>query len=718
MQKYLYSLENLDCAHCAGLIEDNINALDCVESASVNFINKSLTLTLKEDSAAAITVGEMEQLLRKIINKLEPDVVLQRVIVEKAAEKVTPADHGHDHDHDSLPIKTTVLRIAAAGILLAGAIIGENMGLALPLTLAVFIMSYLIIGYDILLRSAKNILRGSVFDENFLMTVATVGAFAIGEFPEAVAVMLFYQVGRIFQSHAVGKSRRSIAALMDIRPEFANLKNGSDFSRIPASEVRIGDILLVKPGERIPVDAIVLEGTSLTDCSALTGESVPVEVLPQSAVSGGVINLNSPLIIEARKILEESAVSKILDLVENSGAKKSRTENFISRFARVYTPIVVLAALLLSVVPPLITGDPFSAWLYRGLVFLVVSCPCALVISIPLGFFGGIGNSSKQGILVKGSNYLEALAHTGTVVFDKTGTLTKGSFTVKKIAPLNTTEEELLRLAAYSGYYSTHPVTAPIQDAYKESAQAEIDIAEISDYEEIAGQGIRAVFDGKRVLTGNKKLLENFGINFTATEDAGTVVHVALEESYMGYILIADEIKSDAAETIHALAAAKIKMVMLTGDNESAAAQTAKFLGITDYKSGLLPQDKLDELEAILSRQNKKRVVFVGDGINDSPVLARADIGIAMGGLGSDAAIEAADIVIMNDEPSKIPLAIDIAKQTMRIVKQNIVFALGIKGLVLLLSTLGYANMWQAVFADVGVALLAILNSVRLLMKK
>ena len=715
MQKYLYSLENLDCAHCAGLIEDNINALEQVESASVNFINKSLTLTLKETPE---NIGEMEQLLRKIINKLEPDVVLQRVIVEKAAEKVTPADHGHDHDHDSLPIKTTVLRIAAAGILLAGAIIGENMGLALPLTLAVFIMSYLIIGYDILLRSAKNILRGSVFDENFLMTVATVGAFAIGEFPEAVAVMLFYQVGRIFQSHAVGKSRRSIAALMDIRPEFANLKNGSDFSRIPASEVRIGDILLVKPGERIPVDAIVLEGTSLTDCSALTGESVPVEVLPQSAVSGGVINLNSPLIIEARKILEESAVSKILDLVENSGAKKSRTENFISRFARGYTPIVVLAALLLSVVPPLITGDPFSAWLYRGLVFLVVSCPCALVISIPLGFFGGIGNSSKQGILVKGSNYLEALAHTGTVVFDKTGTLTKGSFTVKKIAPLNTTEEELLRLAAYSGYYSTHPVTAPIQDAYKESAQAEIDIAEISDYEEIAGQGIRAVFDGKRVLTGNKKLLENFGINFTATENAGTVVHVALEESYMGYILIADEIKSDAAETIHALAAAKIKTVMLTGDNESAAAQTAHSLGITDYKSGLLPQDKLDELEAILSRQNKKRVVFVGDGINDSPVLARADIGIAMGGLGSDAAIEAADIVIMNDEPSKIPLAIDIAKQTMRIVKQNIVFALGIKGLVLLLSTLGYANMWQAVFADVGVALLAILNSVRLLMKK
>ena len=713
MRKYIYALEGLDCAHCAGLIENNINELEWVDSASINFINKSLTLTLKENSAETVTVGGMEQALREIINRLEPDVVL------KAADKNT-ADHHHEHDHgnDSRPLKATVIRIAASVILLAGAIIGENMSWVLPLTLAMFMLSYLVIGYDILLRSAKNIARGSVFDENFLMTVATVGAFAIGEYPEAVAVMLFYQIGRIFQSHAIGKSRRSIAALMDIRPEFANLKNGSDFSRIPASEVRIGDILLVKPGERIPVDAIVLEGTSLTDCSALTGESVPVEVLPQSAVSGGVINLSSPIVIEAQKLLEESAVSKILDLVENSATKKSRTENFISRFARVYTPIVVLAALLLSIVPPLITGDPFSAWLYRGLVFLVVSCPCALVISIPLGFFGGIGSSSKKGILVKGGNYLEALAHTGTVVFDKTGTLTKGSFDVKKIVPHNTSAEELLRLAAYGGCYSSHPVTAPIREAYKQANQPELDIAKISGYEEIAGQGIRAVFDGKRVLTGNKKLLEGFGISFPAATDAGTAVHVALNEEYLGYILIADEIKPDAANTVAALAETKIKTVMLTGDNEAAAAHTAKELGITDYKSGLLPQDKLDELEVILSGQNNKRVIFVGDGINDSPVLARADVGIAMGGLGSDAAIEAADVVIMNDEPSKIPLAISIAKQTMRIVKQNIIFALGIKGLVLLLSTLGYANMWQAVFADVGVALLAILNSVRLLMKE
>lgn len=578
-----------------------------------------------------------------------------------------------------------------------------------------FTISYIIIGGDIVWKAIRNILRGKVFDENFLMTVATVGAFCIGEFPEAVAVMLFYQVGELFQSYAVNQSRRSISELMDIRPDYANLVNESgDTTRVDPDDVKIGDTILVAAGEKIPLDGTVIDGTSMIDTSALTGESVPREAAVGSDVLSGCVNINGILRIKVTKEYGESTVSKILDLVENASSKKSNSENFITRFAAVYTPIVVISALLLAVIPPLvIPGASFEQWLYRALTFLVVSCPCALVISVPLSFFGGIGGASKAGILVKGSNYLEALAQTEFVVFDKTGTLTQGVFDVQEIYAKDITKEELLALTAYAESYSNHPISLSLKRAYGK----EIDKNRLSNVEEISGHGIIASVDGKVVAAGNSKLMTRLNISNSEDVAIGTVVHVAVDNSYAGYIVISDKVKTDAALAIQTLKAAHVKQtVMLTGDSKSVGEKVAKELQMDQVYTELLPGDKVDKLEELFTQKSAKgKLAFVGDGINDAPVLARADIGVAMGGLGSDAAIEAADVVIMTDEPSKLGTAIKISKKTLGIVRQNIIFALAVKIGVLILSAFGLATMWEAVFSDVGVSVIAILNALRAL---
>lgn len=582
------------------------------------------------------------------------------------------------------------------------------------LQIALFIISYIIVGGDVVKRAVKNIFKGQVFDENFLMSIATIGAFFIGEYPEGVAVMLFYQVGELFQSYAVGKSRKSIASLMDIRPDYANVKKGDELVKVDPDEVQIGDIIVIKAGEKIPLDGKVIEGSSMIDTSALTGESVPREVEVGSDILSGCININGVITAEVTKEFGESTVSKILDLVENASSKKSNSEQFITKFARYYTPVVVIIAVFLAIIPPLvIDGATFSDWIYRALAFLVVSCPCALVISIPLSFFGGIGGASKKGILVKGSNYLEALAETEIVVFDKTGTLTKGVFNVQEIHPEGVSKEELLELTAYVESYSNHPISLSLKRAYSK----EIDNGRISDVEEISGHGVIATVDGKKVMAGNIKLMKMMDISYFKGELIGTVVHVAVNNKYIGYIVIADEVKEDSAQAIKELKAANIKQtVMLTGDNKSVGSKVAKELGLDKVYAELLPADKVEKLEELFSQKSKKgKLAFVGDGINDAPVLARADIGIAMGGLGSDAAIEAADIVIMTDEPSKIATAMKISKKTLKIAHQNIVFAIGIKIIVLILSAFGITTMWAAIFADVGVTIIAVLNAFRAL---
>jgi Cd2+/Zn2+-exporting ATPase len=582
------------------------------------------------------------------------------------------------------------------------------------LQIALFIISYIIVGGDVVKRAVKNIFKGQVFDENFLMSIATIGAFFIGEYPEGVAVMLFYQVGELFQSYAVGKSRKSIASLMDIRPDYANVKKGDELVKVDPDEVQIGDIIVIKAGEKIPLDGKVIEGSSMIDTSALTGESVPREVEVGSDILSGCININGVITAEVTKEFGESTVSKILDLVENASSKKSNSEQFITKFARYYTPVVVIIAVFLAIIPPLvIDGATFSDWIYRALAFLVVSCPCALVISIPLSFFGGIGGASKKGILVKGSNYLEALAETEIVVFDKTGTLTKGVFNVQEIHPEGVSKEELLELTAYVESYSNHPISLSLKRAYSK----EIDNGRISDVEEISGHGVIATVDGKKVMAGNIKLMKMMDIPYFKGELIGTAVHVAVNNKYIGYILIADEVKEDSAQAIKELKAANIKQtVMLTGDNKSVGSKVAKELGLDKVYAELLPADKVEKLEELFSQKSKKgKLAFVGDGINDAPVLARADIGIAMGGLGSDAAIEAADIVIMTDEPSKIATAMKISKKTLKIAHQNIVFAIGIKIIVLILSAFGITTMWAAIFADVGVTIIAVLNAFRAL---
>lgn len=582
------------------------------------------------------------------------------------------------------------------------------------LQIALFIISYIIVGEDVVKRAVKNIFKGQVFDENFLMSIATIGAFFIGEYPEGVAVMLFYQVGELFQSYAVGKSRKSIASLMDIRPDYANVKKGDELVKVDPDEVQIGDIIVIKAGEKIPLDGKVIEGSSTIDTSALTGESVPREVEVGSDILSGCININGVITAEVTQEFGESTVSKILDLVENASSKKSNSEQFITKFARYYTPVVVIIAVFLAIIPPLvIDGATFSDWIYRALAFLVVSCPCALVISIPLSFFGGIGGASKKGVLVKGSNYLEALAETEIVVFDKTGTLTKGVFNVQEIHPEGVSKEELLELTAHAESYSNHPISLSLKRAYSK----EIDNGRISDVEEISGHGVIATVDGKKVMAGNIKLMKMMDIPYFKGELIGTIVHVAVNNKYIGYIVIADEVKEDSAQAIKELKAANIKQtVMLTGDNKSIGSKVAKELGLDKVYAELLPADKVEKLEELFSQKSKKgKLAFVGDGINDAPVLARADIGIAMGGLGSDAAIEAADVVIMTDEPSKIATTMKISKKTLKIAHQNIVFAIGIKIIVLILSAFGITTMWAAIFADVGVTIIAVLNAFRAL---
>lgn len=582
------------------------------------------------------------------------------------------------------------------------------------LQIALFIISYIIVGGDVVKRAVKNIFKGQVFDENFLMSIATIGAFFIGEYPEGVAVMLFYQVGELFQNYAVGKSRKSIASLMDIRPDYANVKKGDELVKVDPDEVQIGDIIVIKAGEKIPLDGKVIEGSSMIDTSALTGESVPREVEVGSDILSGCININGVITAEVTKEFGESTVSKILDLVENASSKKSNSEQFITKFARYYTPVVVIIAVFLAIIPPLvIDGATFSDWIYRALAFLVVSCPCALVISIPLSFFGGIGGASKKGVLVKGSNYLEALAETEIIVFDKTGTLTKGVFNVQEIHPEGVSKEELLELTAHAESYSNHPISLSLKRAYSK----EIDNGRISDVEEISGHGVIATVDGKKVMAGNIKHMKMMDIPYFKGELIGTIVHVAVNNKYIGYIVIADEVKEDSAQAIKELKADNIKQtVMLTGDNKSIGSKVAKELGLDKVYAELLPADKVEKIEELFSQKSKKgKLAFVGDGINDAPVLARADIGIAMGGLGSDAAIEAADVVIMTDEPSKIATTMKISKKTLKIAHQNIVFAIGIKIIVLILSAFGITTMWAAIFADVGVTIIAVLNAFRAL---
>lgn len=701
--KLVIILEGLCCANCASKIEKESQNITNVSSAVVDFVAQKLILEVENNSDK----DNIVELVKQIVKRIEPDV---KVYVEEGNQNRKQRSHAHNHDHEHENSKKEFVRLGVGAAIFA---IATAFKFNFYVELSLFLVSYLLVGGEVVLRALKNIRGGQIFDENFLMSIATIGAFAIGEFPEGVAVMLFYQLGEIFQGMAVNRSRKSIAELMDIRPDFANLKIGSDIKKVSPEEVNIGDIIVVRPGEKVPLDGKVIEGISMVDTSALTGESVPREVEIGDAVLGGVINKNGLLTIEVEKEFGDSTIAKILDLVQNASSKKAPTENFITKFARYYTPAVVFSALALAILPPLfISGATFSEWIYRALAFLVVSCPCALVVSIPLGFFGGIGGASKNGILVKGGNYLEALNNVEVVVFDKTGTLTKGVFKVTEIQPQgNVSRDELITYAAFAESFSNHPIATSIVKAYSK----EIDNESIENYEEISGHGIKATVLGKEVLAGNYKLMSKENISYAQVETIGTVVHVAVNKEYAGYIVISDEVKEDSAKAIKALKEIGVrKTVMLTGDNKVVGTKVAKQLGLDEVYSELLPDQKVEKVEALdKEKSSKGKLIFVGDGINDAPVLARADIGIAMGGVGSDAAIEAADVVIMTDEPSKIASAIKIAKKTRAIVMQNIVFALGIKAIILVLVALGLGTMWEAVFGDVGVTLIAVLNSMR-----
>ena len=693
--KKVLVIVGLGCANCAAKIEKEIKALPGVKAASVDFVSKKLTLEINNKRELNIIIEKAS----KIAQRIESGV---KIVEESHGEQ----DHGNGFD------KRKLIRLGLGAILFFAAIV---LKLSFWVEFGLFFVSYLLVGGEVLLKAARNILRGQVFDENFLMGIATIGAFAIKQFPEGVAVMLFYQVGELFQEIAVNRSRKSIATLMDIRPDFANLKVGDEVKKVSPDEVSIGDIILVKPGEKVPLDGKVIEGNSMLDTSALTGESLPREVEAGNNVLSGSINKNGLLTVEVTKEFGESTVSKILDLVQNASSKKAPTENFITKFARYYTPIVVFAAVALAVIPPLlIPGATFAEWINRALVFLVVSCPCALVVSIPLGFFGGIGGASKNGILVKGSNYLEALNNVEIVVFDKTGTLTKGVFKVTNImASGSIPDADLLEYAAYAESYSNHPIALSIQKAYGK----EIDKKEITGYNEISGHGIKVTVKGKTILAGNSKLMRKENIPFEEVQTIGTVVHMAIDGIYAGFIIISDEVKENSHKAVQALKSIGVKkIVMLTGDNKTVGEKIGKDLGLDEVYTELLPDQKVEKVEMLDKQKSPKgKLVFVGDGINDAPVLARADVGIAMGGVGSDAAIEAADVVLMTDEPSKLVSAIKIAKRTRNIVWQNIIFAMAIKGFVLLLGAGGIATMWEAVFADVGVALLAVLNAMRVM---
>ena len=618
-------------------------------------------------------------------------------------------NHHHKHEEEKND-KVLLARVILAIVLFSLAMIFTS---APTFKISLLGISYLIAGYNILIKAIKNIIKGKVFDENFLMGIATLGAIGIKEYPEAVMVMVLYQIGEYLQDKAVEKSQNSITELMDIRPDYANIEKNGDLTKISPYEVNIGDTIIVKTGEKIPLDGIIIDGTATLDTSALTGESKPSEVKIGDEAISGCINTNGLLKIRVTKEYGQSTVSKILDLVENASSKKTKTENFITKFAKIYTPVVVLAALFLAILPPLIFGSNFSVWINRALTFLVISCPCALVISVPLGFFAGIGGASKCGILVKGSSYLELLSKPETIVFDKTGTLTQGCFKVVKIVQQeDTTKEELLELTAYAESYSNHPIALSIKKAYAKN----IDKNRISEISEIAGNGVRAEINGCSILVGNENLLKNHNISYQKANETGTIVYSAKNSKFLGYIVISDKLKEDAQKAIIELKKLKLQTVMLTGDTEESGLTVAKELNIDKAYTQLLPIDKVDKIEDIIEQKTKnKSVIFVGDGINDAPVLTRADVGIAMGGLGSDAAIEAADVVIMDDKPTKVATAIKIAKQTLTIVKENIAFALGIKVLFLILGAFGFVTMWGAVFADVGVTLIAVLNSLRAL---
>ena len=611
-------------------------------------------------------------------------------------------------------------RIIAAFVLFVALLIAEHTGMLenvnVWIQFVIYLVPYLIIGYDIVYKAVRNISHGQVFDENFLMMVATVGAFGVQEFSEAVAVMLFYQVGELFQSYAVGKSRQSISAMMDICPEYANIEQNGVLTQVDPDDVEVGDIIVIKPGERTPLDGVVIEGESLVDTAALTGESVPRSAKAGDEIISGCVNGSGTLKVKVTKEFDDSTVAKILELVENASSKKAKVENFITKFAKYYTPVVTIGAVVLALVPPLVLGGGFAEWIQRACIFLVISCPCALVISVPMGFFGGIGAASKVGVLVKGSNYLEAVAEMTTIVFDKTGTLTKGEFKVAQIQPQGMTETELLEIAALGEGYSTHPIANSIREAYGKTP----DMKRTENANEIAGHGISITVDNKAVLIGNEKLMKKEGIAYTPCQSCGTVVYVACDGKFAGTLVISDTVKDGAKEAISAMKQVGVKKcVMLTGDRKEAAMEVAKELGIDEVHAELLPADKVAQVERLLREKPKKeKLAFVGDGINDAPVLTRADIGIAMGSMGSDAAIEAADVVLMDDDVRKIASIVRISRKTLLIVKQNIVFALGVKAIVLLLGAFGAANMWEAVFADVGVSVIAILNSMRALKEK
>lgn len=682
-----YRLEGLDCANCAMKIEKGVQKINGVKEATVNFTSGKLTIDAEEDHLATI-----EQETKKVVKELEPDVKVTEIDKEKVSE------HGNEKE------RNTLFRILFS---LAGIALLLLFDFNEPIRLIGYLLIYLLIGYDVVKKAVMNIVKGKIFDENFLMSVATIGAMLIGEYPEAVAVMLFYQIGECFQGLAVSHSRKSIRELMAIRPETAHVQTAEGLMTVNPEDVQIGQFVLVKPGERVPLDGTIIEGESLVDTSALTGESVPKSVYVGETVLSGFINKNKPFLVQVEKSYENSTISKLLELVENASSKKAPAENFITKFARYYTPVVVGLAVLLAVLPPLVvSGAAFSEWIYRALTFLVISCPCALVISVPLSFFGGIGGASKIGVLVKGSNYLELLAQTETVVFDKTGTLTKGDFSIQTI-DTKIDPKIFMQYVASAEQFSTHPIAQSVLEGYAGP------LLPTTNIQEFAGEGILAEVDGKQVLVGNHKLMERFEISFPSSQEIGTLLYLAIDQSYSGYLVIADTLKEDAVDALVQLKQAGVKnTVMLTGDSKKIADHIGKQVGVDKIYSELLPEDKVQRLEEILQRNNKK-TAFVGDGINDAPVLARADVGIAMGGLGSDAAIEAADVVIMNDQPSKIAEAIHLAKKTLKIVKQNIVFAIGIKILVLALGAFGFASMGDAVFADVGVTVLAVLNAMR-----
>ncbi|MBS6501965.1 MAG: cadmium-translocating P-type ATPase [Clostridium sp.] len=753
-------LSGLTCANCANKIETKVNNMNGVKEATLNFTTSTLIIELNGERHDDDIILEA----KSIINKLEPGVKVfnknESNIIPKEVNKCTsdtcsienknekenhthdknhshsnfrgeshehssekPHEHSHEHSHDhshghshdhshgeAVSLKEN-MRLIIGAIVYAIALISTEGSI---LSVVLFALSYVLVGGEVVLTAIKNILRGEVFDENFLMTVATLGAFFVGEFPEGVAVMLFYQIGEVFQSYAVNRSRKSITSLMNIRADYANvLKDGKE-EKVNPETVNIDDVIIIKPGERVPLDGIVLDGTSFVDTSALTGESVPREVSTGEDILAGFINTNGVLKVKVTKNFKESTVSRILELVENASNKKAPTEKFITRFAKIYTPIVVFSALALAIIPPLVIKDAsFYDWIYRALIFLVVSCPCALVVSIPLGLFAGIGGASRKGILVKGGNYLEALKDVNTVVFDKTGTLTKGVFKVTEINNVDIAKEELIKIAAISESLSNHPIAQSIIKEYGK----EIDSNELSDYEEISGHGIKVTINNSQVLIGNYKLMEKFEIKYNNINSIGTIVHVAINNKYKGNIVISDEIKEGSKSAIEGLKAIGVSQtVMLTGDNKSVGEKVASLVGVDKVFAELLPGDKVEKVEDLIKNNSTEgKVIFVGDGINDAPVLARADIGVAMGGIGSDAAIEAADVVLMKDDPEALVTAIKVARKTNKILWQNIIFSLGVKVLVLLLGAFGIANMWEAVFADVGVTVIAVINSTRCL---